>query len=466
MKPTTRDAMKLFMDGAVMLSRMEANGIRVDVGYLKATIAELTASIAQLTAEIHNDKVWTLWRRVYGDRTNIDSAVQLEDILFKRMGHKATQFTATGRAKTGKAVLEDLDVPFIKLLTRLKKLKRVRTRLQSILTESCNGFFHTPWNLHRAVTYRSSASFFQNMDARDEESARYVRRSFIPRKGCVIPEVDYGALEFNIAACKWRDPEMVRYASDESTDPHRDYAMKCFLLKKEQITKPIRNLAKGGFVFAKLYGSYWKNIAKYMWGEMVRTKLKLPDGSLLVDHLHNKGITKCGDAGPGESATPGTFQAHIQKVEAAFEKQFHVMVATAKRWWDDYLERGWFRLMTGFICRGVYSRNELLNFDVQGPGFHCLLWSMIELDRYIIKHKMKSRLSATIHDCVMGDVPEREVQDYLDTTKYLLTEKIRKHWDWIIVPLKAEVDVVPVGKSWLDKVRWEQNQEGIWAAKT
>lgn len=470
MKPTTKDAYKLFHEGVQALAVMEQNGIRVDVGYVNNTISSLTKSITEQTRELRDDKVFKLWRRIYGDRTNIDSGVQLEDVLFKHMGYKAKAVTATGRAKTGKAFLDHIDLPFLKTYHEIKKHKRVRTRLKGILEEVCDGFFHVSYNLHTAVTYRSSASLFQNMDARDEESAEYIRKSFIPRNKCVIPEIDYGALEWKIATCKWADPEMIRYniARDKNgklLDIHRDMASKCYKLEPHRVTKSIRYCGKGCFVFPKIYGSYYKKIARNLWLEIDNRNLTTTDGVPLKKHLESKGIVKLGLCEHGANAIPGTFEHHIMMVERAFEKQFHVMIEKAKKWWADYLARGWFRMMTGFIVRGELTRNDTMNYDIQGPGFHCLLWSIIEHQKHLVRTRQKSKLIATIHDCYMGDVPENELQDFLETARDIMTVKVRKHWDWIIVPLEVEADVVAQGTSWVDKKPWERKENGLWTAK-
>lgn len=470
MKPTTRDAYKLFHDGVQALAIMEQNGIRVDTGYLNNTITKLGASVAEHTKQLRDDKVFKLWRRSYGDRMNLDSSVQLEDVLFNKLAIQGKDKTATGRFKTGKKSLEHIDLPFLKTFHEIKKLKRVRTRLKGILTEVCDGFFHVSYNLHTAVTYRSSASLFQNMDARDEESAEYVRRAFIPRKGCVIPEIDYGALEWKIATCKWADPEMIRYnisrdKNGKLLDIHRDMASQCYLLEPHRVTKSIRYCGKGCFVFPKIYGSYYKKIAKNLWLEIDNRNLITEDGVPMKKHLASKGITKLGLCEHGQNPVKGTFEYHIMEVERKFEKQFHVMIEKAKRWWEDYLRNGWFRMMTGFIVRGELTRNDLMNYDIQGPGFHCLLWSIIEHQRHLSTNRLKSKLIATIHDCYMGDVPERELQDFLSTAQEIMTERVRKHWDWIIVPLEVEVDVVAQGASWHDKKPWVKKENGLWTAK-
>ena len=64
---------------------------------------------------------------------------------------------------------------------------------------------------------------------------------------------------------------------------------------------------------------------------------------------------------------------------------------------------------------------------------------------------MRSYLVGQIHDSIVGDIHKHEKKDYLDIVKHVIYEEIRKHWDWIIVPLRVEVGLCPVGGNWYEK---------------
>jgi DNA polymerase I-like protein with 3'-5' exonuclease and polymerase domains len=117
---------------------------------------------------------------------------------------------------------------------------------------------------------------------------------------------------------------------------------------------------------------------------------------------------------------------------------------------------------TGFTAEGVHRRNEVINYPVQGNAFHCLLWSLIETMKALRKYKMKSVVIGQIHDSMISDVPDNELQDYLNITEEITAVKLRKHWDWINVPVGTEVEVSPAGGSWADKGEWSKNKHGIW----
>ena len=62
---------------------------------------------------------------------------------------------------------------------------------------------------------------------------------------------------------------------------------------------------------------------------------------------------------------------------------------------------------------------------------------------------MKTKIVGQIHDSLLADVPEDELDDWLALAKEVMTEEIRREWRWIIVPLTIEAEVGR--RSWHDK---------------
>lgn len=462
------DAAELFRRGTLTLARMQHFGIRVDVGYLTAETARLTAEIDDTETRMRGDRTYKQLVRLFGDRANIQSRDQLGKLLFSHMGLEPAGATATGRARADKAALDGIDLPYVKDFLRTQKLKKARdTYLKGLLREQHDGIVHPTTNLHTAATFRSSMSDpnLQNVPVRDKEIMQIVRRAFVPRPGNRLVEVDFGALEFCGAGCVWRDRNMVEYASDPKKDIHRDQAAAVYLLPTEEVTKEARYAAKNKFVFPTIYGSYYVNCAKNLWAAISELKIKTVSGVPLKKWLKTKGVTELGACDPKQKPKPGTFEAVVKAAEDGFYHTFPEFAKAKDRFWQRYCELGWFPLVTGFSCRGVFSRNFVLNAVIQGPMFHCLLWSLCEQDRAMRKAKMGSRLVVQIHDCGLGDVPEREAQDYLHLAKDVMTERIRREWDWILTPFKVEVDVTPEGGTWADKEPWAE-AGGVWRPKS
>jgi len=458
MKPTTADAYRLLHDGCIALANVEANGMRVDVEYLNTTSEEIGQQIAAGEAELRGMEVYRVWRREYGARANLGSREQLGNILFNIMGHKCSSFTKTGRPKTDGSSFENIDEPFVVRYLELEKIKKVRnTFLAGIKREVCDGYLHPVFNLHTVQTYRSSSDSpnFQNFPIRDPRMGEVIRRCFIPREGHHIVEIDYSGIEVRVAACYHKDPSMVSYIEDPSKDMHRDMAAECYKCHPTQVSKWMRYCGKNMFVFPQFYGDYYINNARALWEAIGKMNHRIED-TPLKDHLRENGISSLGACNPKQPPRRGTFEHHIKSVEKNFwGERFQVYDAWKKKWWEKYLRQGGFTTLTGFRIDGVYGRNDVINYPVQGSAFHCLLWSLIRLNKWLGKNRMRSKIVGQIHDSIVGDVHEDELGAYLTTAKQIMTEDLRAAWPWIITPLEVEAEVTPVNGTWHEKKEME-----------
>ena len=433
-QPTTADAYRLLHDGSLALAEVEAAGMRVDVDRLDWTIVKADGKIKVLTERLKVDDVWKLWRRRFGERASLGSRPQLGAVLFQEMGHKASAITRTGRAQVDEEALARIDLPFVKLFLKVEKLKKLRsTYLNGVKREVVNGFIHSVFNLHLVRSYRGSSDNpnIQNQPVRDPEMGKPIRSCFIPRDGHVLVEIDYSALEVRIAACYHKDPTMLEYIEDSSKDMHRDMAMQIYKLPQDQVTKQTRFAAKGQFVFASFYGSYYKQTAPGLWGAIEKDGLVTADGVPLKKWLRGQGIRDLEE-----------FTEHVQEVDQDFwGRRFKVYAQWKLDWFREYQRTGGFQMLTGFRVDGVHKRNDVINYPVQGAAFHVLLWSLIRLVKWLKKHKMRSVVVGQIHDSIVADVHHDELDEYLAAAKRIMTEDVRKAWPWIIIPLETEAEV-------------------------
>lgn len=436
-------AYQLIHDGILALSQVEANGMAIDVDYLDRMLLRTKREITRLQMELRETDVAIAWRRRWGDKTNYGSRSQLAEVLFKQLGYQSDKQTASGQYSTNVDSLERLNVPAVQLFLRIEKLKKLHTTyLTGIRRETVDGFLHPSFSLHTTKTYRSSSQDpnFQNQPVRDPFSAKLIRRAFVPRPGRMLLEVDYSAIEVRIACCYHKDPTMQEYI-ETGHDMHKDMAMECFLLPANEVSKPIRHLAKNGFVFPEFYGDFYASIARSMWDTLNRSALTTTSGLQLVDWLRKQGIGRCGACEFGERPVEGTFEHHIQKVERRFWDQTFPRYKQWREWiWDRYKEHGWIKTKTGFVVQGEMRRNEVINFPVQGSAFHCLLWSLIYVQKWLTENNMHSLIVGQIHDSLLMDVEPSELSDVSGMVKEIMCHRIRKHWPWIITPLEVEAE--------------------------
>lgn len=469
MKPATPEAVRLFHEGAIALSAVEHAGIRMDVPYLKRTIEETNKRIKELEDAITEDAVIKAWRKHFGTRTNLDSRDQLGTVLYDILGFGGGTETAGSSARrrrwaVDETALEKINTPFAKQYLEIEKLKKVEsTYLRGILREIEGDFLHPSFGLHNVRTFRGSSSNpnFQNIPIRVPEYAKLIRRAFIPRPGHVLVEIDFGQIEVRVAACYHKDPRMLQYIS-EGYDFHREMAIKCYKLPGlAQVVKDYgdvglkrlkaaRQQAKALFVFAEFYGDYYVKVAQSLWDACTRYGLLAPDGTPMHAHLKAEGISKLGACNPKEKPASGTFERHIKETEDYFwNVMFPVYAKWRRDWHQRYLTHGYFNTLTGFLCQGVYSRNDAVNYPIQGSAFHCLLWSIIQIVKWLRRYKMQSVVVGQIHDSCLIDCHESELEDVLHAANYIMTKALPKHWQWLITPLEVEMDVAAT--NWYEK---------------
>lgn len=723
----TKDAYKLFHDGTVALSQVEANGIRVDLKYLDKAIDDTKQKIKEGIAALKADPVFSQWKRRFGEQTKLGSKDQLAILMFDVLGHtRNTEVTEAGNPTQDEKAFADIDLPFIKTYFQTEKLKKsLGTYLNGIRNEVVGDRVHPSFNLYKIITYRSSSSKpnFQNIPIRNPVMAEIIRRCYIPSEGNYIGEIDFSGIEVRVSACYNKDPVLIKYITDPTTDMHRDMACQIFMLKPEQVDKkgprdcntpeapiwmadftfkplgevkvgdkvigwhrpdggvpsegkrgnkqnrkrlvrstvtdinrriaPIvkvtmesgrvirctadhwwlngkmqlrghdvfinpevgkylghvidptpelpdslvrtaawlggifdgeghagkhrglcvaaqsethnptvcraieesldrlgfkysiqsytsksngrilgktnsyclvtrsgtkagmqnevdflnwcqparrkkiinslktrssflhpdkivkvepdgkgevicmtttsgnyiawgyasKNCAKNMFVFPSFYGSVWFQTAADMWKAMQTRKFKIKDTEdLVADHLTKKGIKELGDCTPGGSPKKGTFAEHVQQVEKDFwENRFRVYSQWKRSWYNGYLQRGGFRFYTGFVCQGIFARNDVLNYAIQGSAFHCLLWSLVKIQKWLRKNKMKTKIVGEIHDSLVADIYPPELDIFLAKCKQVMTVDLPEHWKWINVPIDVEAELAPRGANWFEK---------------
>lgn len=469
---TTKDAYKLLHAGALALSQIEGNGIRIDQDYLTSAIQEIGEQMVKLENKLKGSKVFRRWQRRFGTKTKLGNKSQLADVVFNLYGYKRpARYTSSSTEDnevfaSDELTFEGVDLPFVKTYFKLEKLKKLRgTYLRGIQREVQNGYLHAFYNLHVARSWRSSSSEpnFQNIPIRNPEMSKWIRSAFIARKGHVLVEIDFSGIEVKIAACYHKDPILIKDILHG--DMHRDMAAECYLLDKDEVVKDVRYCAKNKFVFPQFYGSYYVDCARSLWNAIDQMQLQGPRGKSLKEHLKRKGITALGACDPSKKPIKGTFEYHIQKVEAKFWDRYRVYDRWKRSWWQKYQEKGYFDLKTGFRATGIYKRNECINIPIQGSAFHCELWCLIQLQRWLRSEKMASKIVGQIHDSTVGDIHEDELQAYLNKAERVMTKELPQAWKWITVPIEIEAEVSPRGGSWYQKAQWVKNAKGVWGPK-
>jgi hypothetical protein len=250
--------------------------------------------------------------------------------------------------------------------------------------------------------------------------------------------VKNSSMEVRIIACASRDSFLIRMI-EENRDVHKEEAMNIFCLDPSNVHKELRFHSKNGFVFPEFYGSYYENCAKNLWHVCREFHLKTQEGDNIFRHLSQQGISDY-----------DRFEKHVKFIESDFWSKYKGVKKWQEKTFDFYGKNGYILQSTGFRLGGYMSRNDMLNYPIQGPAFHCLLYSLIHIGNEISSN-MGTKIIGEIHDNLLFDCVPEEKEEIKKISTYIATEQIRKDWPWLIVPLELEWEETGVDQSWDSK---------------
>lgn len=234
-----------------VLSAMEREGIKVDVGTLKRLSNEFAEGISRLDGEIQ-----TLAGRPF----NVNSPKQLGEILFDDMGLPGGKKSSkTGAWQTNVDVLEKLaadghTIPQkVMEYRQFAKLKSTYTDALVAQVNAKTGRVHTSFHMAATTTGRLSSNDpnLQNIPIRTAEG-RKIRRAFVPEDGNILIAADYSQIELRILA-HIAEIDALKDAFAAGTDIHAMTASEVFSVPIEGMDPMVRRQAKA-INFGIIYG--------------------------------------------------------------------------------------------------------------------------------------------------------------------------------------------------------------------
>lgn len=231
------------------LTRIEQNGIRVDVPWVKEHLAEaLRLSESGLDA---------MAERYDMDRASASSAATSG--WFKEFTSRAVEegdlmvaaMTPSGNPQWNKSVLrrqarQGLEVAQL-ILDQRDAQKQAQFLSSWLESTTEDGFVFATYNPGRVVTGRLSSSN-PNM----QQVAKGLRPAFIPRDGYYMADLDYSQIELRVAAFVAHEKAMTE-AFQAGQDLHRLFAARIASKLPEDVEPDERQKAKAGN-FGLLYG--------------------------------------------------------------------------------------------------------------------------------------------------------------------------------------------------------------------
>ena len=393
-----------------VLKSMEMEGIAIDVPALQIFSIEIEKTILELEKSIKNLAEMDF---------NIDSPKQLGEVLFEKMkiSSKAKK-TKSGQYATGEEVLvkhekDHAIIPMILQYRQLRKLKSTYVDPLPTLCDPIDGRVHTHFMQTVTATGRLSSNNpnLQNIPVRTE-NGKEIRRAFVSRgKDFQLMAVDYSQIELRIIAALSEDPTMIA-AFKSRQDIHSATAAKVFHVSIDEVTRDQRSAAKA-VNFGIIYGQSAFGLAQNL--NISRTEAKEIIDSYFAEYA--------------------TIKTYMDNTVAQARENGYVETIMKRRRYLPEINSA------NAIVRGFAERNAV-NAPIQGSAADIVKLAMVAVFKEMKKANLKSRMILQVHDELVFDVHEREIEEMKTVVKEAMENAIH-----LVVPMEVEMKLAG---NWLD----------------
>lgn len=392
-----------------VLARMEQAGVQIDIGALATMSTKLEREAASKAREIYD---------LAGVEFNINSPKQLGDVLFNRLSLPKPVKYGKGRTiSTAVDVLEGLaiDHAVARLVLEYRQLTKLKSTYVDALPALINpstGRVHTTFGQTGTSTGRLSSTNpnLQNIPIRTE-LGREIRAAFIAEPGHVLLAADYSQIELRLLAHFSGDPLLVE-AYRRGDDIHTLTASQVFGVPPLMVTSDHRRQAKV-VNFGIVYGLSPFGLSQQLGIEPSEAKQFI---QAYFDRY--SGVQRFIDRTLDEARREG-------RVKTLFGRVRPIPDINSK----NSNQRG-------------FAERTAVNTPLQGTAADLIKLAMIQIDKEMHERKMRSRMTLQVHDELVFDVLESEV----DAVKTLVREHM-ENVHKLDVPLLVEMGV---GKNWRD----------------
>ena len=392
-----------------VLVQMQRNGIAVDTAIMRDMSQDLTARVAQLEDEVY---------KFAGHRFNVNSTQQLGVVLFEEIGLPHARKTKSGYS-TDSAVLEGLKGahPIIDLVLdyrQLTKLKSTYVDSLPVLINTRTGRIHTSFNQCGSATGRISSNDpnLQNIPIRTE-IGRKVRTAFVAGADgtpSYLMSGDYSQVELRILAHLSQDPRLLEaFRNDE--DIHAVTAADVFGVDVSQVTPDLRRIAKT-VNFGVIYGLSGFGLSQQISG------LSHQDANAFIHSYFEryKGIKEYIEDTKKQVRTTGYVQTVMGR--RRYVPEVHSANAQSR----------------------AAGERMAINMPVQGTAADIIKVAMVRLHNWMMKEGVSSRMLLQIHDELLFEVPQDEVEMMQSVIPEIMSQAIA-----LSVPIRVDVKL---GRNW------------------
>ena len=409
-KLQNQDMLELFetmeMPLSYVLFDMEREGVEVCPEQLQNYGQALVSRIEELEQAI--------WKQA-GEEFNIHSPKQLGEILFEKMKLPGAKKTKSGYS-TAADILDKLaeDYPIVQDILEYRGL----TKLKSTYADGLMNFvgedkrIHTNFNQTITATGRISSTEpnLQNIPMRTE-LGRKIREVFVAKDGCVFMDADYSQIELRILAHMSKDQKLIE-AYESHEDIHAITASQVFGVPFNEVTPLQRRNAKA-VNFGIVYGISAFGLSRDL-------SISKKEAAQYIDQYF--------------ATYPGVKTYLDACVELAKKEGFSETLYKRRRPIPELAS-------SNFMTRS-FGERVAMNAPIQGTAADIIKIAMIKVYEGLNEAGLKTRLILQIHDELLLEVPEEEVEQ----ARQILQTAMESAAD---LAVKLEIDL-HTGKNWYD----------------
>ncbi|MFZ7121930.1 MAG: DNA polymerase I [Eubacteriaceae bacterium] len=391
-----------------VLAFFEYQGFKIDMQELDKLNNEFDEKLVYLTKEIYT---------LSGKSFNINSPKQLGEILFQELKLPVIKKTKTGYS-TNADVLDKLkdQHPIIEMLIEYRTLAKLSSTyikgFKNIIDES-NQRIYSSFNQTVTSTGRISSSDpnLQNIPIK-MEMGRKIRRIFIPTDTeFVLVDADYSQIELRILAHISGDKTLIdSFINGE--DIHTRTASEIFNIALDVVSSLQRSYAKA-INFGLIYG-------KQAFGLSQDLNISRKEAQEYIDMYFGR--------------YPNVEEYMKNIVSQAKEKGYVTTLYGRRRNIPEINSRNKMIVKAG--------ERLALNTPIQGSAADIIKIAMIRVYNKLIKNNFKSKLILQVHDELIVDTYNEEIEDVKNIIKYEMENAAK-----LAVPLTVDINV---GKNWFE----------------
>ena len=388
------------------LAKMEHTGITVDVAGLAKLVKKLDTEITKIANECFE---------IIGKEINLASPKQLQTVLFEDLGMAGTSKVKTGFSTNAEALttlFEQNGHPFLEKLLAHREVTKIRQIVETISKSvGTDSRIHTTYVQTGTSTGRLSSENpnLQNIPVRSDRG-RLIRDAFIVGDDFeTLLTADYSQIEMRILAHLSQDEGLIE-AFKSGEDLHKFVGSRIYGVPPAEVTGAMRSKVKA-MSYGLVYGLSEYGLAKQL--RITNADAK----QLMADYFDRFG---------------GVRRYLGEVVEEAKLRGYTETIAGRRRPFPD--------LQSKIFAVKENARRAALNAPIQGTAADIMKTAMINVDKALVKAKVRSRILLQVHDELVIEVAKGELAKVQELVIQGMTEAAT-----LAVPLDVSVGI---GKSW------------------